>query len=370
MLSGGGARGLTHIGVLKVLHEMRVPIDYIAGTSMGAIVGGLYASGMTPPRCNGTLGAVNWPTLLSDSPERRDVGFRRKEERAVSARRSRSAIATASSCWFKGALSGSNLELFLHELTRNVDNVESFDKLPIPYRAVATNMVTGKEVVFASGRLYQAMRASMSVPGMFAPVEIDGRILGDGGLVNNLPVDIVRAMGADIVIAVNIGTPLMSRDQLQSVVGYASQMLNILTEQNVRAQLAMLKPTDILISPDLGDLKFIDFAAAPKFVELGMKAAEAMRTAACRADRTRRSSTPRSSGDSRSRPERCRRSSTSSRSKVRATRIRRCSRTRCGPSPTSRSISRRSSPISPACTAAASSSRSTTSSPPSATRPA
>ncbi len=144
--------------------------------------------------------------------------------------------------WFKGALSGSNLELFLHELTRKVDNVDDFDKLPIPYRAVATNMVTGKEVVFDKGRLYQAMRASMSVPGMFAPVELDGRILGDGGLVNNLPVDVVRAMGADVVIAVNIGTPLMSRDQLQSVVGYASQMLNILTEQNVRAQLARLAP--------------------------------------------------------------------------------------------------------------------------------
>ena len=163
--------------------------------------------------------------------------------------------------WFKGALSGSNLELFLHELTRNVDNIENFDKLPIPFRAVATNMVTGKEVVFDSRPLYQAMRASMSVPGMFAPVELDGRILGDGGLVNNLPVDIVRAMGADIVIAVNIGTPLMSRDQLPSVVGYASQMINILTEQNVRAQLALLRPSDILISPDLGDLTFIDFAA-------------------------------------------------------------------------------------------------------------
>jgi NTE family protein len=276
VLSGGGARGLTHIGVLKVLHEMRVPIDYIAGTSMGAIVGGLYASGMSPDEMQKQLGAVSWPTLLSDSPERTDVGFRRKEELAAFPLSFEIGYRDGEFLWFKGALSGSNLELYLHELTRKVDSVEDFDKLPIPYRAVATNMVTGKEVIFASGRLYQAMRASMSVPGMFAPVEIDGRILGDGGLVNNLPVDLVRAMGADIVIAVNIGTPLMSRDQLQSVVGYASQMLNILTEQNVRAQLATLKPTDILISPDLGNLTFIDFAAAPKFVELGEKAAQAV----------------------------------------------------------------------------------------------
>jgi NTE family protein len=277
VLSGGGARGLTHIGVLKVLHEMRVPIDYIAGTSMGAIVGGLYASGMTPDQMQKQLGAVSWPTLLSDTPERTDVSFRRKEELAAFPLAFELGYKDGEFLWFKGALSGSNLELFLHELTRNVDNIQDFNKLPIPYRAVATNMITGKEVVFDSGRLYQAMRASMSVPGMFAPVEIDGRILGDGGLVNNLPVDLVRAMGADIVIAVNIGTPLMSRDQLQSVIGYASQMLNILTEQNVRAQLATLKPTDILISPDLGNLNFIDFAAAPKFVEFGEKAAEAVR---------------------------------------------------------------------------------------------
>jgi NTE family protein len=278
VLSGGGARGLTHIGVLKVLHELRVPIDYIAGTSMGAIVGGLYASGMTPDQMQKQLGAVSWPTLLSDSPERSDVGFRRKEELAAFPLSFEIGYRDGEFLWFKGALSGSNLELFLHELTRNVDDIQDFNKLPIPYRAVATNMVTGKEVIFDSGRLYQAMRASMSVPGMFAPVEIDGRILGDGGLVNNLPVDLVRKMGADIVIAVNIGTPLMSRDQLQSVVGYASQMLNILTEQNVRAQLATLKPTDILISPDLGTLNFIDFAAAPKFVELGEQAAQAVRT--------------------------------------------------------------------------------------------
>jgi len=276
-LSGGGARGMTHIGVLKVLHEMKIPIDYIAATSMGAIVGGLYASGMTPDEMQRHLGAVSWPTLLADSPPRRDVGFRRKEELSEFPLAFEMGYRDGEFLWFKGALSGSNLELFLHELTRNADSIADFDKLPIPYRAVATNMVTGKEVVFDHGRLYQAMRASMSVPGMFAPMELDGRILGDGGLVNNLPVDVVRAMGADIVIAVNIGTPLMSRDELQSLVGFASQMINILTEQNVRAQLAQLKPGDILISPDLGNLSFIDFAAAPRFVELGIQAAEAMR---------------------------------------------------------------------------------------------
>ena len=314
------------------------------------------------------LGAVSWPTLLSDSPERRDVGFRRKEEQAAFPLSFEIGYRDGEFLWFKGALSGANLELFLHELTRSVDNIDNFDKLPIPYRAVATNMVTGKEVVFDSGRLYQAMRASMSVPGMFAPVEIDGRILGDGGLVNNLPVDLVRAMGADIVIAVNIGTPLMSRDQLQSVVGYASQMLNILTEQNVRAQLATLKATDILISPDLGNLTFIDFAAAPKFVEIGEQAAEAVRTQlAALTDSPERYAAfeRRLQGHAREAP--------------RETRLRHGrryallqSRGARGPdadaSPTSRSSSTRSSPTSPAYTVAASSSRSTTRSPPWASR--
>jgi NTE family protein len=277
VLSGGGARGLTHVGVLKVLQQLNVPIDYIAATSMGAIVGGLYASGMSPQLMEKQLEEVSWPTLLSDSPARSDVSFRRKEFEASFPLGLELGYRDGQVRTFKGALSGSNLELFLHELTRSVDRIDNFDDLPIPFRAVATNMVDGHQVVFDRGRLYQAMRASMSVPGMFAPVELDGRILGDGGLVNNLPVDIVRAMGADIVIAVNIGTPLMTRDQLSSLVGYASQMLNILTEQNVRTQLGTLRPQDVLISPDLGELTFLDFAKGPEFVALGIKAAEGVR---------------------------------------------------------------------------------------------
>ncbi len=277
VLSGGGARGITHIGVLKVLEQLRIPVDYIAATSMGAVVGGLYASGMSPAEMEKQINAVSWPTLLSDSPPRRDVGFRVKEEDAKFPLAFEIGFRDGQFRAFKGALSGSNLELFLHELTRSVDNVPTFDQLPIPFRAIATDMVSGREVVFDRGPIYQAMRASMSVPGMFTPAEIDGRILGDGGLVNNLPVDVVRAMGAEIVIAVNIGTPLMSRDQLSSVLGYTAQMVNILTEQNVRGQLALLRPDDILISPDLGELTFVDFAKSAQFIALGEKAAESAR---------------------------------------------------------------------------------------------
>jgi len=277
VLSGGGARGMTHVGVLKVMKQLNVEVDFIAATSMGAIVGGLYASGMSPEEMEKQLEGINWPTMLSDSPARNDVSFRRKEFEAQFPLGLEIGFRDGEFRTLKGALSGSNLELLLHELTRNVDRIDTFDQLPIPFRAIATDMVNGEQITFSSGRLYQAMRASMSVPGMFAPVEVDGRILGDGGLVNNLPVDVVRAMGAEVVIAVNIGTPLASRDQLSSIVGYASQMLNILTEQNVRAQLGTLGPKDVLISPNLGDLTFIDFGKSSEFIALGVKAAEAAR---------------------------------------------------------------------------------------------
>jgi NTE family protein len=245
---------------------------------MGAIVGGLYASGMSATEMERRIATTHWPSMFSDSPPGQEIALRRKEEEARFPLGIELGWRDGTVRVSKGAISGSNLELFLHALVRRVDDVDRFDQLPIPYRAIATDLVTGKEVVFDHGPLYKAMRASMSVPGMFSPAELGGRILGDGGLVKNLPVDVVRAMGADIVIAVNIGTPLASRDQLSSAFGVAAQMINILTEQNVREQLALLRPGDILISPDLGALTFGDFEAGEKFIALGREAALAERT--------------------------------------------------------------------------------------------
>jgi len=277
-LSGGGARGIAHVGVLKVLDELRVPISCVTGTSMGAIVGATFAAGRTPAEMEMLVLEANWEEIFRDKPPRGEIAVRRKIDDYKTLFAPEYGVQDGGLALPKGVLAGIAIESAFRSMVTPAFGITDFRQLPISFNAIATDIETGKEVVLGSGSLAQAMRASMSVPGMFAPVEIDGRILGDGGLVNNLPVDLVRKMGADIVIAVNIGTPLMSRDQLQSVVGYASQMLNILTEQNVRAQLATLKPTDILISPDLGNLTFIDFAAAPKFVEIGEKAAEAVRT--------------------------------------------------------------------------------------------
>ncbi|MBK7121044.1 MAG: patatin-like phospholipase family protein [Comamonadaceae bacterium] len=154
-----------------------------------------------------------------------------------------------------------------------VKGYHRFDNLPIPFRAVATDLVTGKAVVFKEGELANVMRASMSVPGAIAPAEFGGMILVDGMLTENLPVQTARAMGADVVIAVNVGTPLLTRDQLGSIFGVAGQMVSILTEQNVQTSIALLKPTDLLISPELGNFTTADFDALPKIALLGEPAA-------------------------------------------------------------------------------------------------
>lgn len=275
VLSGGGARGITHVGVLQVLEAMRIPVDFIAATSMGSIVGGLYASGMPPDAMQHLVTTVDWTSLFSDSPPRRELSFRDKQIDTRFPLPLEIGFRDGQFRGFQGALSGANLELFLHELTAKSDGIRDFDRLPIPFRAVSTDMVIGEPYVFETGPLYEAMRASMSIPGVFSPVELRGRLLGDGGLVDNLPVDVVRKMGADVVIAVNIGTPLMTRDQLSSIVGLTGQMINILTEQNVRAQLASLRPDDVLISPDLGPLSAVDFSKGPDFIRLGTAAANA-----------------------------------------------------------------------------------------------
>jgi NTE family protein len=272
VLSGGGARGLAHIGVLKVLEREHVPIDMIAGTSMGAIIGGLYASGMSPDDMERELRALDWDSLFANRLPRESLTMRRKDEDfeispAIEAGLNRGASELMLPL---GSVSSRGLELLLRRHTLPVRQAPDFDALRVPFRVVATDMENGQPVVFRDGDLAQALRASMSVPGVFPPTEVNGRILGDGGLVNNLPVDVVRAMGADVVIAVNIGTPLASRASLGTVLGLTSQMINILTEQNVQRSIASLRPDrDVLLVPDLGSLTSGDFGRAGDIMRIG-----------------------------------------------------------------------------------------------------
>jgi NTE family protein len=272
VLSGGGARGAAHIGVLKVLEELRVPIDVIAGTSMGSIVGGAYASGQSLPNMIVDVANIKTEMLARDQPPRSEISIHLKQEDWLDFIGPQFGYRDGSLALPKGAITGVALEAVLRELALAKGDWD-FDKLPIPFRAIATDVVSGQMVVMRSGDLSTAMRASMSVPGAVAPVQIDGKMLVDGGLTRNLPVDVARAMGADVVIAVNLGTPLLPRDQITSAFSVALQMLNILTEQNVQASLASLKPQDVLILPELGAYSAGDFDNMTSTVPIGEAAA-------------------------------------------------------------------------------------------------
>lgn len=272
VLSGGGARGAAHVGVLKVLEEYRVPVDCIAGTSMGSLVGAAYATGMSVAEMEAINRKITTELLFKERPPRQERSMRRKEDDYKLFVGPELGIGKDGITFAKGLVTGVQLETVLRQLSR-VKGYHIFDNLPIPFRAVATDLVTGKAVVFDRGELANVMRASMSVPGAVAPAEFDGMMLVDGMLTHNLPVETARAMGADIIIAVNVGTPLLRREQLNGILGITSQMLSILTEQNVQRSLASLKPTDILITPDLKDYSTGDFDNLAQITPLGEAAA-------------------------------------------------------------------------------------------------
>ncbi len=276
VLSGGGARGAAHVGVIKVLEELRVPIDIITGTSIGALVGAAYASGTSLPDLEELVRKTDWNDVFTDSSPREDRSFLRKEEDQVRLLKLEMGIKDYSLRLPPGAITGQKLDRLFSRHTRFAPGAVNFDHLPIPFRAITTDAETGKMYVFKEGRLADAMRASMSVPGAVAPFEINNRIFLDGGLTRNLPVDIARQMGADIVIAVNIGSGLLKREELLSVLGVSLQMINILTEQNVRASIESLKPTDVLVTPMLDEISSTDFNRGPEAMKIGEAAARTL----------------------------------------------------------------------------------------------
>src|SRR5580698_4990018 len=276
VLSGGGARGMAHIGVLKVLEEMKVPIDCIAGTSMGAVVGGLYASGMTAAQIETTMRSVDWQEAFRDAPPRRDLAFRRKQDDRNFLVRLPLGLKHGKILLPKGFIQGQKLQETLRQLTLPFSNSTDFDLLPTPFRAVATDLVTGRAVLLDKGDLSIAMRASISAPGLFAPVETQGLLLVDGGLAENLPIDVARQMHADIVIVSDVSYPLQPRAALDSALSISNQMLAILVRKDTDRQRASLTPQDILIEPDLGSTSATDFTAAVSTVGAGENAARGM----------------------------------------------------------------------------------------------
>jgi NTE family protein len=273
VLSGGGARGAAHIGVLKVLEELRVPVDAIAGTSMGAVVGGLYASGLSARDIEKIVKSVNWRDAFSDKPAREDLDLRRKEEDETFLVKFPLGVHGGHIVLPKGLIEGQKLTETLRRLTLPVARITNFDQLPTPFRAVATDLESGESAVLGSGDLTSAMRASLSAPGVFAPVEREGRLLVDGGIADNVPVDIARAMGVDVVIAVDVGTPLQTRRELSNAAAISNQMLAILIRHNAGEQLATLTARDILIQPSLGNASAFDFGVIARLIGAGESAA-------------------------------------------------------------------------------------------------
>ena len=289
VLSGGGARGAAHIGVLKVLEEQRIPVHAIAGTSMGAVVGGLYASGLSAAEIATLIDSEEWRAGFTEPAPRDRLSFRRKSEDQNFLVKFPLGIKSGSFRLPKALVSGQRVSQVLRRVTFPVARLDAFDQLPIPFRAVATDLETGDPVVLSGGDLVDAMRASLAAPGVFAPVEIDGRLLVDGGLANNLPVDVAQAMGVDVLIVVDVGFPLRKRDTLDSVTTISNQMLSILIRRGSDMQRARLGASDILISPDLGEASSFDFAIIPQATDLGESAARAalsrLSTLASTADR-------------------------------------------------------------------------------------
>ncbi|MDH3647654.1 MAG: patatin-like phospholipase family protein [Gammaproteobacteria bacterium] len=279
VLSGGGARGAAHVGVIKVLEELRVPVDVIAGTSMGAVIGGLYAMGYDAEELSDLIAAIDWTDHFVDDPKRSALSFRRKQDDRDFLIDFDMGLGPDGVELPRGLVQGQKLNLLLKSWTLPVEHIDDFDQLHIPFRAVATDVENGLPVVLGDGDLATAIRASMAVPGAFAPVDYQGRLLIDGGVSNNLPIDVARSLGADVLIVVDIQFPLLSRDELRSALDITGQLLTILVIRESNSQLATLDDDDIVIVPDLGKMGSTEFTLAPQAVGVGERSARARTTA-------------------------------------------------------------------------------------------
>jgi NTE family protein len=270
-LEGGGAMGLAHIGVLKWFEEHHIPVDYVAGTSMGGLVGGFYATGMSPDELKTLINGMDWRKILSDRTPYEDLAFRRKEDQR--------AYPNSLIFGLRGGLTlpaglnaGHQIGLLIDRVTLPYDEVPSFDALPVPFRCVATDLVSRKPYVFKDGSLAVALRATMSIPGAFSPVHDGKAVFVDGGLLNNLPTDVVRQMGAEIVIAVHLERGPVEAKDIQSVFSVLDHSVNAMLEEN---ELRSLEQADAVISVPLAEFRMRDYAKSEQIMKRGYEAANA-----------------------------------------------------------------------------------------------
>jgi NTE family protein len=275
VLGGGGARGAAHVGVLKVLEQLRIPVDCIAGTSMGSIVGSLYASGMSPEEIEKEMRSMDWDDLFQDEPSRAERSFRRKRDDDLYTAKAKLGFNNRKIEFPLAFIRGQKFDLELNRLLLPVADVKNFDQLPIPFRAVAADLETGKPVALGRGSLAKSVRASMAVPAAFDPVKIDGRLLVDGGIADNVPVDVARRMGGDVFIVVDVGSGLYGRQEITTALDVTGQLANFLFTLNTERQLKSLGSRDVLIRPPLGDIGGASFDRVGDAIPIGEQAAEA-----------------------------------------------------------------------------------------------
>jgi NTE family protein len=264
-LAGGSAKGLAHVGVLKWLQEHRIPVDVVAGTSMGGLVGGLYASGYDAPEMVAFIRSINWPEALLPDPPYPDLNFRRKQDRQD--------FPNQLIMGFKGGLrlpsslsSGQGVGLLLSRFTSPYPNLKSFDELPTPFRCVAVDLKDGKQVIFQSGALFDALRSTMSIPGVFTPWHVGDHVLVDGGVLNNLPVDVLKTMEPEFIIAVDLQSLAIEKKAPSSLLGVAARTLDIIIARNETRNLAL---ANVILAPDVSSFKSSDFQRAEELEKVG-----------------------------------------------------------------------------------------------------
>ncbi|MBD3224797.1 MAG: BamA/TamA family outer membrane protein [Caldithrix sp.] len=254
VLTGGGARGFAHIGILKMLDSLNIPIDYIAGTSMGGIAGGLYAIGYSGIEIEKIARQANWDEIFSDQPAREVLPYLQKRNEGLF--KLELGLKGVTPQPPSSLISGQKISLFISGLTIGYEQVEDFNQLPIPFRCVAVDLVTGNEVVLKRGSLAKALRATMSIPSVFSPVKWGDSLLVDGGIANNIPTDVVRRMGADYVITVDVGEPIRKRDQINNIIDIIDQTFNIMVAPGRERNLQL---SDLTITPELKGYAPSDF---------------------------------------------------------------------------------------------------------------
>src|SRR3984893_13762951 len=268
-LEGGGALGLAHIGVLKWFEEHRIPVDYVAGISIGGLVGGFYAAGMNPDEMKTLIEGLDWRKILGDRPLYEDLSFRRKEDQRAypnslifGLRHGLSVPA--------GLNAGHQIGLLIDRVALPYYGLPTFDELPVPFRCVATDLVSGKPYVFKDGSLAVALRATMSIPGAFSPVHDGQTVFVDGGLMNNLPTDVVRQMGADIVIGVHLERAPVEANDIQSIFKVLDQSVRVVIAEN---EVRSLARADAVVSVPVAEYGTTDYQKSERIMQKGYEAA-------------------------------------------------------------------------------------------------